>query len=131
MVVETFHTKWASGMNGKNHTLRIAVEVRKKLEAGAVDQRQLETLYAGYTSVPRVSLFVKRARKQFPNLNCGLASVLLRHELQEGEVVNGKYGPENHTFLLLHGNAIVDITADQYGGPTVYVGTIQKPWALS
>ena len=117
-------------MNRKSHARRIATQVRRRLEEGSVDHIQLEKLYAGYANVPRVPLFVRRARKLFPNLNCGLASILLQHELQEGEVVNGKYGAENHTFLLIHGDTVVDITADQYGGPSIYVGTLREPWAL-
>ena len=118
-------------MKEKKHTRRIAMQVRRKMEEGLIDPKQAEKLYAGYADVPGVQLFVRRARKLFPNLNCGLASIILQHELQEGEVVNGKYGSKNHTFLLLHGDVVVDITADQYGGPSVYVDTLRKPWILS
>jgi len=56
--------------------------------------------------------------------------ILKIRNVAEGEIVQGKYQNENHTFLMLEDNQIVDITADQYGGPKVYVGDLKLPWSL-
>lgn len=57
------------------------------------------------------------------------ATVYLNHLFSAGEIVNGKFKGNNHTFLLLDQNIVVDITADQYGGPRVYVGEMKLPWS--
>jgi hypothetical protein len=43
--------------------------------------------------------------------------------------VRGTYSGYSHTFLLLGGN-VVDITADQFDGPPVYVGPLTQPWEV-
>ncbi len=83
-----------------------------------------------YNPLEDIGSFIKRSRKLFPRLNCGLATLYLREILEDGTVVQGKYNGKNHTFLLIDGNTVVDITADQYGGPKVYVGPLRKPWIL-
>lgn len=108
----------------------IAQAVRKDFESGRIDEKVLQGLYEGYNPIIDVGLFVRRSRDLFPALNCGLASVYLRDVLGEGEVRQGSYNGENHTFLLIQGKTLVDITADQYGGPAVYVGPIKKPWRI-
>lgn len=110
--------------------LQVAAAVaREKLEAGDLDRELLAKLYRKYADVGETRRFVARALTMFPRLSCGLASVYLRHCLGEGTIVRGRYGSHNHTFMLLN-NMIVDITADQYGGPRIYIGTIQPPWSL-
>lgn len=115
---------------------KAAVKARKQFEDRKVDSRVLEKLYATYNpNVGDVALFVQRACELFPQLNCGLASVYLREILNLGTVTQGKYLDQNHTFLLIDEEepekfTVADITSDQYGGPPVYVGPLQIPWAL-
>lgn len=59
----------------------------------------------------------------------------LKHILGIGKEERGKYGEEDHTFLLIEEEKpeqrlVIDITSDQYGGPRVYVGPLQAPWGL-
>jgi hypothetical protein len=105
-------------------------EVRKDFETKIVDQIRLRGLYREYNDIPDITNFISRAVEQFPNFNCGVASVYLQHIFGAGAIVQGRYLEHDHTFLLLDRNIIVDITADQYGGPAVYVGLFKEPWAL-
>lgn len=112
-----------------NNIRKVANETRRNLESGEIDSAYLAKLYQQYNPIENVDLFVRRAKELFPNLNCGLASLCLKESLG-GEIVNGKYNRENHTFLLLDKKTIVDITADQYGGPRIYVGRLKRPWSI-
>ncbi len=103
-----------------------ALQVRKQFENKEIDDCLLKDLYSRYASVENIGLFIKTALNQFPKLNCGLASVYLQH-LLGGKMIKGKYEDSNHTFLLVK-DQVVDITADQYGGPKVYVGELKLPW---
>ena len=107
---------------------RAALEARERFESGKIDKNKLARLYHEYNPISDTKTFVRRSRRLFPSLNCGLASLYLRDNLRVGEVVRGKYHGENHTFLLIDDEVVVDITADQYGGPEVYVGPLKKPW---
>lgn len=109
-------------------TEKTAYQTRKQFEAGITDRELLIELYREYADAGDTSQFVNKARNIFPLGNCGLASLYLKRELG-GEVVQGKYGEHNHTFLLID-DTVVDITADQFGGPKVYVGPLQFPWSL-
>ena len=106
------------------------LNVRNQFERGEVDKQLLRRLYQTYRPVKQIDLFLKRAPNLFPRLNCGLASVYLRHILRDGKIVNGYYGKNKHTFLLLDDNLVVDITADQYRGPKVYLGPLKAPWKI-
>jgi hypothetical protein len=115
----------------KKNLKKIAMDARKMFESGLADKKELTELYLEYNkNVEDVDLFIKRAKDLFPELNCGLASVYLQKTLGGGEIINGKYKNKKHTFLLL-GNKILDITADQYGGPKTYIGPLKKPWSLA
>ena len=109
---------------------KIAVKIRKNLQNKKIPSTILARLYQKYNTEVNVVEFVKEAKKLFPKLNCGLASVYLKYVLGRGEVVSGKYDQNNHTFLKIGKNKILDITADQYGGPEVYFGEIKSPWSL-
>lgn len=110
---------------------KIAQEIRTEFEKNSIDPDVLINLYKKYNpSVKQTRLFVRKSKKLFPNLNCGLATIYLKKTIGEGKIIHGKYRNEKHTFLLLGKNTIVDITADQYGGPRVYVGQLRKPWSL-
>ena len=108
----------------------IVSKVRKDFEQKRVPKSVLIELYSKYTPEVDATRFVEEAEKIFPKLSCGLTSVYLKHILGEGEVVQGTYEKHKHTFLKVSHGLIVDITADQYGGPRVYVGRIQEPWSL-
>ncbi len=109
---------------------KVAHNTRKKFESGNLDIELLNKLYQNYNPLKDVYGFIQMSLDIFPRLNCGLASVYLKHALKSGEVVNGKYGDHNHTFLLAD-NKIIDITSDQYGGPKVYFGPITAPWSMT
>ena len=105
------------------------MKARTVFEHKSVNKKILQTLYEKYTTVPDCKQFIERASDLFPKLNCGLASVYLQYLLKKGRIIQGKYGENNHTFLLVK-NTIIDITADQYGGPKIYIGPLQVPWSL-
>jgi hypothetical protein len=107
---------------------KVAHRARNQFEGGTVAHDLLVSLYREYSRVGDTSGFVKKANDIFPTGNCGLASLYLKRELG-GEVVQGKYEDNNHTFLLID-NMVVDITADQFGGPKIYVGYLRSPWSL-
>lgn len=109
----------------------VAAEVRREFEQNAVSLELLTLLYQQYHPLEDIAAFLLQAQKMFPALNCGVASVFLKHRLQLGEILQGRYGNEAHTFLLIEDKIIVDVTADQYGGPSVYVGSLQVPWITS
>ncbi len=77
-------------------------------------------------------------RPQFPRDNCEHASVYLRHFVGGGDIIDGTYIDTDsrempHSFLYIGETAlaeetIADITADQFGGPAVYVGPLVLPW---
>ena len=103
-------------------------KIRKDFEKRKISDNSLKKLYFKYNNIGNINLFLKRARKLFPYLNCGIASVYLQN-IFGGEIIQGKYKGNSHTFLKLN-NKIIDITADQYGGPKVYAGELRKPWKL-
>ena len=107
---------------------KTAYKIREQFETGAINQELLVQLYRDYADVGNTVSFVNKAKDIFPRGNCGLASLYLKRELG-GEVVHGEYGKHKHTFLIIDGT-VVDITADQFGGPKVYVWSIQRPWIL-
>src|SRR3989344_7718084 len=108
---------------------KIALKVRKEFEHKKVDKDKLIKLYKKYNLIENVESFVQIALKQFPKLNCGIASVYLQSLIKKSKVINGKYNNENHTFLLVD-NLVVDITSDQYNGPKVYIGKVEEPWRI-
>ncbi len=91
---------------------------------------QLIRLYSQYNPLEDVASFMGRAVELFPHLNCGIASIYLQARLNAGEVKQGSYHGQNHTFLQIGDDTVVDITADQYGGPKIYVGPLEPPWSL-
>jgi len=108
----------------------LAREVRKSFEKREIPQEKLERVYFHYNSLKDIKTFIERALRLFPRGNCGLASVYLQQFLPSAEVIRGNYGLESHTFLLLDETVVIDITADQFGGPEVYVGLLKEPWRI-
>ncbi len=84
-------------------------------------------LYQKYQHIENIELFIERASVLFPTLNCGIASVYLEYVLGTGRVVQGKFNTHHHTFLFIDGITVVDITADQYAGPVIYIGPLNVP----
>jgi hypothetical protein len=92
----------------------------------------LVELYGEYNpTLDDVPLFVGRALRSFPQGACGVASLYLKHLLDDaGNVVHGNYNGIGHTFLALcEVKLLADITADQFEGPALYVGPIMSPWS--
>jgi len=113
----------------KDALKKLAAEARLAFEADNIAPVLLEDLYTHYNpEVKDVAGFIKKASGLFPTANCGITSLYLQHKLKAGEIINGTYGSNGHTFLLID-TLVVDITADQFGGPSVYVGSLEKPWA--
>ena len=109
----------------------IARDVRRQFELRHVDRGILQQLYRPYADVPDLVAFVMVAEKLFPKRCCGLASLYLQHVLGQGAIVQGQYRGHEHTFLQLDDGSIVDITSDQYGGPSVYCGPLSAPYVLT
>jgi hypothetical protein len=107
---------------------QIAVKIRRDFEVGHIDQARLIKLYRKYHRVQNMKHFIGQGLKIFPRLSCGLASVYLRDRLRKGKIIRGKFKDYNHTFLVLDRNTVIDITADQYGGPRVHFGKLAYPW---
>lgn len=117
-------------MSGFEGLLKEATVARRSFEQGSVPPVLLKKLYLAYNPDVEIDSFLDAAASMFPRLNCGLASVYVQYRIQDGEVVHGSYDGQGHTFVALGGLAIVDITADQFGGPAVYAGPIVSPWSL-
>jgi hypothetical protein len=111
---------------------RLAQETRALFENRIVSREIIGKLYEEYNpNLGDARKFLEAAEHLFPQLNCGLASIYLAHQISsEAEVVRGTFSQERHTFLKV-GGRILDITADQYGGPSVYAGPIRPPWRES
>lgn len=115
-------------MGNRETDIRNIIEnIRMKFEQRRISKLELAQLYSEYNSQVNGKIFVEEAEKIFPKLNCGLATVYL-HKMLGGEIVQGQYEGNNHTYLLLNGE-VVDITADQYGGPKIYFGELKSPWS--
>ena len=106
----------------------VARNVRRNFEKRTIDYLLLGELYQEYNPCPDIAEFIDTSKKIFPRYNCGLASVYLQH-LLGGEIVQESYSRYQHTFLLLE-KIIIDITADQFGGPRIYVGALIRPWCI-
>ena len=118
-------------MGPEDRVLKATVSrIRRQFESGKVPQLLLALEYFRYNPISDVTRFIYSAGEMFPKLNCGIASTYLRGELGAGQIVTGSYNGVKHTFLLLDGRVVVDITADQFGGPSVYIGALKKPWSL-
>ena len=116
-------------MGNRNSIIQaVAERVRMEFNYKKISKGKLSALYFTYNPEVQGDMFVLEAEKIFPKLNCGLTSVYLRNILG-GKVIQGKYDKYRHTFLMV-GKQVIDITADQYGGPEVYVGKLKSPWTL-
>jgi hypothetical protein len=110
--------------------VNVTQKVREDFESGVISPTQLQELYLQYNAVADIEHFISQAIEGFPKLNCGVASVYLRYVFGAGALIQGKYLGHDHTFLLLNREVVIDITADQYGGPAIYVGPLIEPWSM-
>lgn len=112
-----------------NHIDTSISQARLAFEQKKIPLTLLEELYRTYNSLPDLSQFMRKSQNLFPDLNCGIASLYLKHILGRGEIRKGLYGNHQHTVLLLD-DQIIDITADQFGGPRIYRGPLTYPWYI-
>ena len=126
---ETTSVRYAGNVDMKS-VENIAMRARELFDSRQIDTARLASLYQRYNSLEDVTKFVAKGMQNFPHLCCGLASVYLREEIGFGQIIYGTYHSHRHSFLLIDGRLVVDITADQFGGPKVYVGALKLPWSL-
>jgi hypothetical protein len=116
-----------------------AAVARHELASNTVDRKLLADLCLPYASSfgGNVDHFLDRTLPNFPDGNCGVASIYLKHRLEGGELRNGTFHGLTHVVLdlsevvLQYDDLISDITADQFGGPKIYVGPMRDPWSLA
>ncbi len=106
-----------------------ATKVRQLFQNRLIARPLLRRLYLSYNPEVEIETFLEHAEILFPKLNCGLTVVYLQYTLGEGNIRNGSYKGQGHTFLIVE-NTVMDITADQFGGPQVYAGPLILPWSL-
>lgn len=112
-----------------------AIEVRSKFESNAIPYDELAEAWLEYKpSTTDIGSFITHAMMIFPRNNCTLASVYLRKCLGIGDIQKGFYNQYRHAVLgvstaLDYNSLIIDITADQFEGPRVYVGPLISPWS--
>ena len=131
--------RWAFARHGDAHfepaprtieeLLPYAAEARKRFEQRSIPLNFLEELYTAYNPVPDIKTFIAQAMKHFPRGSCGVAGTYLQRIIGRGTITQGTFNDEPHTVLRLD-DLIIDITADQYNGPRIYVGPITPPWTI-
>lgn len=104
--------------------------IRREFEGKTYNKALLKNLYLAYNPAVEFDSFLEKAEEIFPKGNCGLTAVYLREKLGGGEVVKGFYNGQPHTFLLFE-SKVIDITADQFGGPPVYTGGLGNGWTTN
>lgn len=105
----------------------IAIEARLEFIHKTINQRLLSALYRYHFPINPIHPHLPRLLQEFPNNGAQLATTYLQY-IFGGEITKGQYERHNHYFLTLPRNVIVDITADQFGGPEIFVGKIRPPW---
>jgi hypothetical protein len=129
--------------------LNIAERTRRDFEIGAITVPHLvEIALINRPNLTDEQLKYLRVGAEggvgnFPDEACQVATDELKHRLGFGKIIDGSYlvsepgGHEEfsrHEFLDISDpdsaeRTIVDITADQFGGPPVYVGEWRRPWS--
>jgi hypothetical protein len=110
-----------------------AKRARQSFESGeAYQDKSVKEYVESLPNMPDPQFHLEWFSKIFPKGNCEITTVYLQSQLKTGEIINGSYLLENgqledHSFLKV-GEEIIDITADQFGGPTIYVGPLTFPW---
>ncbi len=129
--------------------LSIAESTRRDFEVGAIAVPHLVKVALinrpGLTEeeLRYVRVGATGAVANFPDEACQVATDELKHRLGFGEIIDGSYvvtdsggheSFERHEFLEVGRTdraerTIVDISADQFGGPPLYVGAWIRPWS--
>lgn len=138
---------------GPSELQLLAEEARREWEQDAIDYKLLCKLYRKWVEEfgltdHRVELddygirsIVQLARHYFPKGCCGVASCWLARKIPDSKLVHGAYQirkkkwfglkvkvtEEPHTWIET-GDTIIDITADQFGGPKIYIGPVKEPY---
>lgn len=121
-----------------NELHEIAASTRASFETGSISLAHLlelgETYFPNEAETWRLTL--PHALPMFPQFGCEPATAALRHRVGYGEIVDGSYDTYPHTFLnvgitAIANETVLDITSDQFGGPSIYVGPLSEPWANS
>ena len=123
----------------KTEIEKIASDVRRLWESGAIATEKVAFTYRSWLNRLNLQLseeesiqLVTEAIAMFPTGCCGLASCVLAEHLDNATIVRGYWKaspPCPHTWISV-GELMVDITADQFGGPPVFVGPLEAPWSL-
>jgi hypothetical protein len=108
----------------------ILSHTRLLFEQKRIDPYVLAQLYQDYNPLTDIEKFIRQSQLLFPKLNCGLASLYLQYVLGEGKIKKGSYKGHPHTFLIFENDLIADITADQFGGPSIYLDPLKNPWGM-
>ncbi len=105
----------------------MAVDTRLELINRSVDMRLLAILHKQHFPLHQIRDILPQILQDFPQNNSTIATSYLQF-IMGGDVTRGQYEHHPHFYLTLPRNVIVDITADQFGGPEVFVGKIRSPW---
>lgn len=128
----------------------IAIQARKEFEDKSVKVQYLKSLvethlaYIADNYKDGLTQWIEQSVANFPANCCELGAAVLLDRIGEGIIAHGRYehepiGPHNirksHTFWVQLESVgeirlMADTTADQYGGPPIYVGTIKHPWTI-
>lgn len=109
--------------------LEIATATRRSFEDGSLDYELLaERFQQWFPKNNDPKYYAELTKTEFPAGCCGPASAYLRSEIGKGDITYGSYQNMGHLVLKISKKEIVDITADQFGGPAIYVGSLQYPW---
>lgn len=118
-----------------SHIIRVAKKARNDFEQGTVSRPMLRAVvrlsFPEYPPYEVIDQYLALLEGIFPDENCDLTTGYLLEQLGEGELIVGTYDGNPHVFLGIFvglEKMIVDITADQFGGPPVYVGPMVEPW---
>jgi hypothetical protein len=114
----------------------IAGEARSAFESGQVTVDMLIGLYSNIENrrvqdLGRLAVEIDYLLPYFPYQNCEYASVYLGSQVGQGQMLCGYYDFRPHKVWDVGpvvGETIMDITADQFGGPPIYIGPLVLPW---
>ena len=128
----------------------IAIQARRDFDNKSVDVQYLKSLvekhlpYIAENYKDGLTQWIEQSVANFPIDCCEIGAAVLLDRVGEGEIAHGRYerepiGPHNirksHTFWTQAETPgktalMADITADQYGGPPIFVGSLKRPWTL-
>lgn len=129
-----------------NELHELSQEIRGRFETHAYTGEDLAVLNPALLaslSLASRARYLHEIQAKFPKGNCGIASAVMLAAVGTGARVYGSYicsevgGSQYsapHMFLSVetqdNGPVIANITADQFGGPSIYVGKLVLPWSM-